>query len=186
MMFLNGITDTKGFLESKGITIWKGNTNRAYLDSHGFSDYAEGNMGLGYGFQWRNFGGVADVADYDARGRSIFRGGNFGGVDQISELIKGLWEDPNSRRHLVSAWNPMDLPAMVLPPCHMLQQYDLTRNKKDGSWRLDSLFFMRSSDLVYGLPFNMASYAFLNILFAKIVSMVSGLTIHPGNVTYIS
>lgn len=158
MMFLNGITDTT-VLEDKNIKIWKDNTSREFLDSRGLHHLPEGSLGKGYSHQWRNFGGSLDQND---------------GVDQIRELLESLKNDPNGRRHLVSAWNPIQTDEMALPPCHLLQQYQVL----DG--KLNSLFFMRSSDAYLGLPTNIMSYAYLNMLFAKYLNL------EPGNLVYMA
>lgn len=91
LFFLRGETDTK-LLEAKGVNIWKGNTSREFLDSVGLNHLPEGSLGKGYGYQWRNFGGV----------------------DQIKELVDGLKNNPTSRRHIVSAWNAGELKEMAL------------------------------------------------------------------------
>jgi len=117
-----------------------------------------GNLGKIYGYQWRNWNG---------------------NIDQISELIKQLKENPDSRRLLVSAWNISDLPNMVLPPCHygfQLYTRKTTREEKitnPGKYRAISLMFnQRSVDTGLGLPFNIASYALLLEIIAKVVNMV--------------
>jgi len=156
MMFLQGITDTK-YLEDKGINIWKGNTSREFLDNRGLFDYPEGEMGPGYGFQWRDFGG----------------GNTFVGTDQVSSVLKSLKEDPFGRRHIISAWNPNQLNLMALPPCHIINQYFVTKGADDRFY-LDSIFYMRSVDLPFGLPYNMMSYSFMNILFAKMLGYQTG------------
>jgi len=117
-----------------------------------------GNLGKIYGFQWRNWNGD---------------------IDQISELINQLKENPDSRRLLVSAWNPSDLPNQVLPPCHYgFQVYTrkTTREEKivnHGKYRAISLMFnMRSCDTFLGLPFNIASYGLLLMMLADEVGMI--------------
>jgi thymidylate synthase len=96
LWFLRGSTDTK-FLKEHGVKIWDGNSTREYLDSRGLKNMPEGYVGPIYGYQWRRWAGH---------------------IDQLAGLIKGLREDPMSRRHVVSAWNPSDLGQMALPPCH--------------------------------------------------------------------
>lgn len=152
--FLRGETDTKK-LEEKKINIWKGNTSREFLDSRGLHHLPEGDYGKAYGFQWRNFGG--DPISYTV------------GVDQLSELVKGLQNDPYSRRHIISAWNPSQLYEMALPPCHLYQQYQIL----DG--KLNSAFVMRSNDFLYGNPYNMMSYALLNHVLAKLLKLEPGI-----------
>jgi thymidylate synthase len=154
MFFLRGETDTKK-LEEKNINIWKGNTTREFLDNVGLDYLNEGNMGKGYGYQWRNFGGNGDLND---------------GVDQVREMLEAMHNNPTSRRHIVTAWNPKQLHETPLPPCHLMHMYtcDTITN------RLNSCFVMRSNDVPYGLPYNIMSYAFLNELFAAHLGMTSG------------
>lgn len=179
MFFARGETDTK-LLEAKKINIWKGNTTREFLDNRGLHELPEGNMGRGYGVQWRDFRGVkvlecGDNVEHKTGTTTCFNAKvQIKSVDQISELLKGLKENPSGRRHLVTAWNPAELDQMALPPCHLLHQYGIQNG------RLDSLFFMRSSDVVYGLPYNLMSYAFLNEAFSKI------LRVQPGVMTYMA
>lgn len=169
--FLRGETDTKK-LEAKKINIWKGNTTREFLDKRGLHYLPEGNMGKGYGFQWRNFGGgyalgeeskefpglmLADYSKYDGEG-----------FDQVAATLEGLKKDPNGRRHIISGWHPGQLHEMALPPCHLYQQYQVL----DGY--LNSGFVMRSWDFLYGAPFNIMGYALLNEVFAKYLGLKPG------------
>lgn len=163
--FLRGETDTK-ILEEKNIKIWKGNTNRQFLDSRGLSNLPEGNLGKGYGFQWRNFGGSTE---YDTVQSNMF------GVDQLSVLLKDLKADKFSRRHIITAWNPQQIHEMALPPCHLYQQYQVTPDNK-----LNSMFLMRSNDFLYGFPFNMMGYAFLNVAIAKLCGYTPGELVYMG------
>lgn len=151
--FLRGETDTKK-LEAKKINIWKGNTSREFLDARGLTNLPEGDYGKAYGFQWRNFGSDS------------IRG--IAGVDQLVQLVEGLQKDPYSRRHIISAWNPQQLHEMALPPCHLYQQYQIL----DG--KLNSAFVMRSNDFLYGNPYNMMSYALLNLVLSKLLRLEPG------------
>lgn len=165
--FLRGETDTKK-LEEKKINIWKGNTTREFLDNRSLNYLPEGHMGKGYGFQWRNFGGdYANKADYSI--------GYLNGVDQIKNLLDGLKNDPNSRRHLVTSWNPQQLDEMALPPCHLMHSYQVAAGK------LNSSFKMRSSDLLYGLPFNFMGFSLLNQVFARYLHLEPNLLIYQGD-----
>lgn len=158
MFFLRGETDTKK-LEEKNINIWKGNTTREFLDNAGLHELPEGDMGKGYGFQWRNFGG--DLKDTS---------NSFSGIDQVRDILNAMRENPTSRRHIITAWNPLQLFDTPLPPCHLMHMYTLDTITN----RLNSCFVMRSNDLPYGLPYNIMSYAFLNELFAQHLGMVGG------------
>lgn len=162
-MFLRGITDTL-VLEEKNIKIWKGNTTREFLDDRGLQHLPVGSLGTGYSHQWRNFGGTL--------------GGN-DGVDQIVELLDGLKNDPNSRRHIVTGWNPTQLAGSPLPPCHLYNQYAVNNG------RLDSSFVMRSNDVPFGLPMNMMGYALLNMVFAKYLGLQPGKLVYFGNDVHI-
>ncbi len=138
----------------------RGDTNIRYLKEHGVSiwdDWADdqGELGPVYGAQWRNW----TTPD----GRSI---------DQIAALIDGLRRDPDSRRHLVSAWNVADIGRMRLPPCHALFQFYVA----DG--RLSCQLYQRSADIFVGVPFNIASYAMLCAMVAQACGLAPGEFVH--------
>jgi thymidylate synthase len=157
LWFIRGETDNK-LLQEQGVHIWDGNTTREFLDSRGLTDYREGLIGPGYGFQWRHFGG-----DYDSSAAGVKEGGNRG-VDQLQQIIDAL-KDPaqrTSRRLIMSAWNPQQLDKMALPPCHILCQF----NVHDGN-KLSCSMYQRSCDFFLGIPFNIASYSLLTHLIAK-------------------
>lgn len=163
MFFLRGNTDTT-LLEEKNINIWRGNTSREFLDDKGLTELPVGSLGTGYSHQWRNYGGKLDGT---------------GGVDQIAQLIEGLRADPDSRRHIVSAWNPTQLDGTPLPPCHIKHQYYIA----DG--KLSSSFEMRSTDVVFGLPYNIMSYAFINAGLCEILNLEQGELTYFGNDVHI-
>jgi thymidylate synthase len=157
LWFIRGDTDNK-ILQDQGVHIWDGNTTREFLDSRGLTEYREGLIGPGYGFQWRHFGG-----DYDSSAAGVKEGGN-PGVDQLQQIIDAL-KDPSqrtSRRLIMSAWNPQQLDQMALPPCHILCQF----NVHDGN-KLSCSMYQRSCDFFLGIPFNIASYSLLTHLIAK-------------------
>ena len=157
LWFIRGDTDNK-LLQEQGVHIWDGNTTREFLDSRGLTDYREGLIGPGYGFQWRHFGG-----DYDSSSAGVKEGG-IKGVDQLQQIIDAL-KDPlqlTSRRLIMSAWNPCQLDEMALPPCHILCQF----NVHDGN-KLSCSMYQRSNDEACGTSFNIASYSFLTHLIAK-------------------
>lgn len=170
MFFLRGETDTKK-LEEKKIFIWKGNTTREFLDGVGLNDLPEGDMGKGYSWQWRNFGG--DLAVNNPLGAPT------GGIDQVKNLLEGIKKAPHGRRHLISAWNPSQLAESALPPCHILHQYFV----HDG--KLSCAFVMRSNDLYHGNPYNIAGYAFLTYLFAEILDLKPGKLFYTGHDAHI-
>jgi thymidylate synthase len=147
LWFVRGDTDN-ALLQAQGVHIWDGNSNS---NSNGRPD---GDLGPIYGFQWRNFGG-----EYPANNNDNYKKG----VDQLQAVIDAL-KDPEqraSRRLLISAWNPCQLDAMALPPCHVLMQFHVT----DGT-RLSCSLYQRSGDVGLGVPFNIASYSMLTHLLA--------------------
>lgn len=151
----------------------KGDTNIKYLKDNGVSIWDEwadenGNLGPVYGHQWRNFAGK--VAGEVWRGITLQH--DLPGVDQISELIAQIKKNPDSRRLIVSAWNPVDVPQMALPPCHSLFQFYVA----DG--RLSCQLYQRSADVFLGVPFNIASYALLTHMVAQVCGLKVGDFVH--------
>lgn len=158
LFFIRGNTNTKD-LESQGVNIWKGNTSLEFLKSRGLG-YKEGDMGPMYGFNWRHFGEGTNYEGYDHR---------YYGYDQLRELIKGLICDPNSRRHLLTTFDPSSVDKCVLAPCHGIAiQFYVDDN------HLDCKFYMRSTDMFLGAPFNIASYGLLTILIAGCLKLLPG------------
>lgn len=142
LWFLRGDTNAR-WLQERGVRIWN-----EWADE-------DGNLGHIYGYQWRSW------PDY-----------NGGHIDQISDVIRQIKENPDSRRLIVSAWNVADLDNMNLPPCHILFQFYVA----DG--RLSLQLYQRSADTFLGVPFNIASYSLLLMM----VAQVTGL--HPGDFVY--
>lgn len=169
LWFLRGQTDSK-ILSEKNVKIWDGNGSRSFLDSLGFQNRREGDLGPVYGFQWRHFGATYRDCDsnYDNQG-----------IDQISEVIKLLKTNPDSRRIIVNSWNVQDLGLMALPPCHVLYQFYVENGK------LSCLLYQRSCDVGLGVPFNIASYSLLTCMIAKIVGLEPGEFIHMMGDTHI-
>lgn len=138
----------------------KGETNIQYLKENNVSIWDEwadknGELGPVYGKQWRSWESPS--------GESI---------DQISQIIDSLKNNPDSRRHIVSAWNPSDLPKMALAPCHCLFQFYVA----DG--KLSCQLYQRSADLFLGVPFNIASYALLTMMIAQVCGLEVGEYVH--------
>ncbi len=138
----------------------KGDTNIAYLKAHGVSIWDEwadetGDLGPVYGKQWRSWPAIDGHA-----------------IDQISEVIETLKTSPDSRRMIVSAWNPADIPDMALAPCHCLFQFYVA----DG--RLSCQLYQRSADVFLGVPFNIASYALLTMMVAQVTDLKLGEFVH--------
>ncbi len=150
LWFLNGDTNIK-YLNDNGVTIWDE-----------WADPQTGDLGHVYGYQWRSW--------------PTPEGGH---VDQIAQLVDSLRNNPDSRRHIVSAWNVADIPNMALPPCHALFQFYVA----DG--RLSCQLYQRSADLFLGVPFNIASYALLTRMMAQVVGLEPGEFIHTLGDTHI-
>ena len=151
LWFLRGSTNSKD-LEDKGINIWRGNSTREYLDNNGFTNYEEGELGPIYGWQWRNFNG-----DYKNNLKN--------GTDQLKYVITELLKPDNSRRAILTSWNPEQLTEQALPPCHIL--YNFYKDKNG----LSCMINMRSSDLFLGLPFNIASSSLLTYIIGYILNI---------------
>jgi len=158
LWFLRGETNTKT-LSAQGVKIWNANTTREFLDNRGLHHIPEGDMGPGYGFQWRHFGG-----NYGTE--------TPGGFDQIKYILHELRTNPTSRRIFLSAWNPLQMKDMALPPCHVSAQFyvELPDNEGEQS-ELSCHFYQRSVDVFLGLPFNIASYTVLTYILASLCNM---------------
>jgi thymidylate synthase len=172
LFFLRGDVNTK-LLEDKGVNIWKGNTTREFLDKRGLKDLPEGNMGKGYGYQWRKFGEQFP----DCRNDECYI--DTSGVDQLSQVIHTLKTNPTDRRIIMSAWNPKQLPEMALAPCHILCQFYANKDELSCQW------YQRSVDTFLGLPFNILSYAILTKIIAQTVGMKPKELIFIGGDTHI-
>ena len=142
--------------------IWflQGSTNISYLKENGVSIWDEwadenGDLGPVYGAQWRSW-----------------PDGNNGTIDQIENLINGINNNPDSRRHIVSAWNPALVDEMALPPCHSLFQFYVANGE------LSCQLYQRSADIFLGVPFNIASYALLTHMIAQVCNLKAGKFIH--------
>ncbi len=142
LWFLNGDTNVK-YLQDNGVRIW--------------NEWADENGDLGpvYGYQWRHWRTPQGTE-----------------VDQIKNLIEGLKKNPDSRRHIVSAWNPADVDDMALPPCHTMFQFYVNNN------RLSCQLYQRSGDSFLGVPFNIASYALLTMMVAQVCGFELGDFVH--------
>lgn len=149
LWFLNGDTNVK-YLQDNGVRIW--------------NEWADENGDLGhvYGYQWRSW------PDY-----------NGGHIDQISEVVRQIKEQPDSRRIIVSAWNVADLDKMNLPPCHLLFQFYV------AGGRLSLQLYQRSADTFLGVPFNIASYALLLQMMAQVTGLQPGEFIHTTGDTHL-
>ena len=149
LWFLRGDTNTK-YLKDNGVSIWD-----EWAD-------ANGDLGPVYGKQWRSW------ATPDGRT-----------IDQISEVVNTLKKNPDSRRIIVSAWNPADIPDMALAPCHCLFQFYVA----DG--KLSCQLYQRSADVFLGVPFNIASYALLTLMIAQVCDLEPGDFVWTGGDTHL-
>ena len=154
LWFISGKTSNQLLLD-QGVRIWDGNSSREFLDSRGLNHYEVNELGPIYGHQWRHFNAKwqGDAHDYSGEG-----------VDQLQQIIDAL-KDPKqrtSRRLIMTAWNPLQLDEMALPPCHIMCQF----NVHDGN-KLSCMMVQRSCDFFLGIPFNIASYSLLTHLIAK-------------------
>ncbi|GAB3624042.1 thymidylate synthase [Mariniluteicoccus endophyticus] len=148
LWFLRGDSNI-GFLHDNKVTIWD-----EWAD-------ANGDLGPVYGVQWRSW----PTPD----------GGH---VDQIKQVVESLKNNPDSRRHVVSAWNVADVPKMALPPCHMFFQFYVAPADDGGHGRLSCQLYQRSADLFLGVPFNIASYALLTHMVAQVCGLRVGDFVH--------
>ena len=142
LWFLRGDTNVR-WLQERGVTIW--------------DEWAgpDGDLGPVYGYQWRNWP--------DRNG---------GTIDQIAKVVESIRTKPDSRRHIVTAWNPADVDRMALPPCHALFQFYVAEG------RLSCQLYQRSADIFLGVPFNIASYALLTLMVAQVTGLKPGEFVH--------
>ena len=145
LWFLNGDTNI-GYLRENGVTIW--------------DEWADENGDLGpvYGKQWRRWEGAPGASP----------------IDQLAGVVQSIRTNPSSRRHIVSAWNPVDVPEMALPPCHTMFQFYVDTSSGELSCQL----YQRSADLFLGVPFNIASYALLTLMMAQVCDLKPGDFVH--------
>jgi len=146
LWFLTGDTNIK-YLQDNGVRIWN-----EWADD-------EGNLGPVYGYQWRSW-------------PRVDKHGSDGHVDQISQIIDQIKNNPDSRRIIVSAWNVGEIENMALPPCHMMFQFYVANGK------LSCQLYQRSADIFLGVPFNIASYALLTMMVAQVCDLAVGDFVH--------
>jgi len=148
LWFLRGDTNVK-WLQDRGVTIW--------------DEWADENGDLGpvYGYQWRSWPAP-----------------DGGHVDQLEQVVEQIRTDPDSRRHIVSAWNVADIPQMALAPCHAMFQFYVAPADDGGPARLSLQLYQRSADVFLGVPFNIASYALLTHMVAQVTGLRVGDFVH--------
>jgi thymidylate synthase len=158
LWFLSGSTEVAP-LQEKGVRIWNEWATKEQCERFGRK---EGDLGPIYGHQWRNFGATPRPGGgYEADG-----------VDQIAELVQRIQSSPDSRRLIVTGWNPKEADQVALPPCHTLFQFYVARGK------LSCQLYQRSGDVFLGVPFNIASYALLTLMIAQVAHLEPGELIH--------
>lgn len=160
LWFINGQTNA-AILQCKSVKIWDENASRKFLDSRGLYDNEVGDLGPIYGHQWRHFNATYNGCHSNYSGK---------GIDQLQQIIDCL-KDPerrNSRRLVMTAWNPCQLDKMALPPCHILCQFNVSEGNK-----LSCSLYQRSNDEACGTSFNIASYCFLTHLLAKHCGLIA-------------
>lgn len=168
LWFIDGDTNIK-YLVDNGVSIWNDWPFKKFKDSDEYNgetmkEFAQkvkesaefakkyGDLGPVYGKQWRDFNGS--------------------GVDQVKQLVEGLKNNPDSRRHILSAWNPAQIDEMALPPCHSFIQFYVVDNK------LSCQLYQRSADIFLGVPFNITSYALFTMMLAQVCDMELGDFVH--------
>jgi thymidylate synthase len=181
LWFIEGSSDERRLAEithgtKEGtVTIWTPNALAPYWKSKAEFD---GDLGRVYGVQWRHWRKYKELVNF---GPAHLGGDRIAvdrtEVDQLKNLIDGLQKDPNGRRHILSSWNVSDLDQMALPPCHVMSQYYVNKNKE-----LSCHMYQRSVDVFLGLPFNIASYALLTHMIAQVCDLSVGeLVISTGD-----
>lgn len=167
--FVRGDTNNE-LLRQQNVKIWNGNSTREFLDSRGLPNYDVNELGPIYGYQWRNWNAPYLGKDVNHRDK---------GIDQLSGIINSLKHPTErySRRLILSSWNVEQLDQMALPPCHVLSQYHVLDDDK-----LYCTLYQRSGDVGLGVPFNIASYAFLTHMIADVCNLkATELTHYIGN-----
>ncbi|CCV02175.1 Thymidylate synthase [Invertebrate iridovirus 25] len=163
LWIMKGLTNSN-LLNDIGVKVWNDNGSRKFLDSCGFHFRKEGDLGPIYGFQWRHAGAQYIDCDTNYIGQ---------GIDQLSQVIETIKNNPECRRIIIDSWNVSQLPDMALPPCHCLVQF-YVRNKI----YLDCQLYQRSADLGLGVPYNIAFYSFLVCVLSKWCNLTPGKFIH--------
>jgi len=172
LWFIEGSGDERRLAEithggTGAVTIWTPNAHAPYWKPKAKFD---GDLGRVYGVQWRQWNTNTVKWINSSESQSVY-------VDQLANLIEGLKKDPNGRRHILTAWNPGELDQMALPPCHVLCQFYVNKNRE-----LSCHMYQRSVDVFLGLPFNIASYALLTHLIAQVCDLSVGeLVISTGD-----
>jgi thymidylate synthase len=178
--FLRGSTDVRELCE-KGVNFWNKNTSKSFIEKQNLDiDLPEYCLGAGYGFQMRLCG--ANYIPFKKRKEYTNEDYN----DQLEEVIKSLINQPESRRHIISLWNPCDLKKMALVPCHgLVIQFIANKiNESKNDYNLDCCMYQRSGDMFHGIPFNIVSYSILtNMIAEHINNNFDGPKFYPSKLT---
>jgi len=172
LWFIEGSGDERRLAEithggTDAVTIWTPNAHAPYWKPKAKFD---GDLGRVYGVQWRQWDSHTTKWISSSESEPVY-------IDQLANIIDGLKKDPNGRRHILTAWNPGELDQMALPPCHVLCQFYVNKNKE-----LSCHMYQRSVDVFLGLPFNISSYALLTHLIAQVCGLgVAELVISTGD-----
>ena len=163
LFFISGQTDVSS-LSKDGVKIWDPITSKKKQEELGLP-WNESDMGPSYGHQWRHYGEeyIGCHEDYTKKG-----------IDQLSKLIQGIRDDPLSRKHILTSWNPSQIDETPLPPCQIFVQFNVSGDKK----YLDAQVYQRSGDMFLDVPFNITSYALLTYMIAHIVNLKPRKLIH--------
>lgn len=161
LFFIAGDTNAN-HLSEVGVHIWDKHSSKEWLASVGLGHRERGDIGPMYGWQWRHYGAEYVDMHTDYTGK---------GIDQLKIAIELLVRDPFSRRIVMDAYNPADLPLMALPPCHGLVQFSTEFDDATKRFRLSCSVYQRSADMGLGVPFNVASYSLLTHIFARALNM---------------
>jgi thymidylate synthase len=164
LWFLRGDTNIK-YLKDNGVTIWD-----EWAD-------ASGDLGPVYGAQWRSWPAYDRAPEHLQDGLYVLYQGR--SIDQIANVVDMIKTNPNSRRLIVSAWNPAEVDEMALPPCHCLFQFYVANGK------LSCQLYQRSADVFLGVPFNIASYALLTMMIAQVTGLEPGDFVHSFGDTHL-
>lgn len=169
--FLRGQTDAR-ILQDQNVHIWDGNATDEFQASRQISRPAH-DLGPIYGYQWNSWN--KPYTSCEESNNINCDENNMSHLNQINDNVQSIMNDPFSRRHIFTAWNPQQIPEMTLPPCHILGQWNVRPSSESAKYnRLDLQIYQRSADLGLGLPFNMASYGLFLMMMCQLTRTLPG------------